>query len=183
MEEAPKVEIVNDTPLKTVDQRIAQRNAVIQARLQPTLPIDDPANDIPEDELGLDTVELREFKVSELYSPLMRMSELKDLDTLDPSSGGAFLSEQYFSDLENKYLNRYTIPLIGKSQEQLAKERYQREKYQSFLGEVSGTIDDLNNLNPEYAKELKKEFQDAQQQYNTNFKIDDNRFNNPDAKY
>tara|TARA_Y100000588_G_scaffold15169_1_gene16264 strand:- start:581 stop:1240 length:660 start_codon:yes stop_codon:yes gene_type:complete len=178
-EERPKLEIVNDTPLKT----IAEKEAIIEVRLKPTLNIDDPTDAIPEDEMGLDTVELREFRVTELYSPLMRMSELKDLEKLDPASGGAYLSEEYFTQLENQYLNRWTIPLIGKSQEQLAKERYNIEQYQQFLGEVSVAIDNLDKLNPEYAKEIRKEFQETQHQYNNNFKINDNRFTNPDAKF
>lgn len=182
-EEILKVEIVNDTPLKTIDEKIAEKEAIIEARLKPTLDIDNPTEAIPEDEMGLDTVELREFRVTELYSPLMRMSELKDIEKLDPASGGAYLSEEYFTQLENQYLNRWTIPLIGKSQEQLAKERYNLEQYQQFLGEVSVAIDNLDKLNSEYAKELRKEFQETQHQYNNNFKINDTRFTSPDAKF
>lgn len=181
----PRVQVDNKTPFKTLEQRQAERNEEVEARLRPTLDIDDPAEqeEIPEDELGLDTVELREFQVNELYSPLMRMSELKDLETLDPRSGGAYLKEEYYSDFENRYLNRWHIPLIGKSQEQLAKERYQQEQYQSFLGEVSGTIEGLKNLNPQLAKELNKELRETQYQYNTNAKKDTDRFTSPDAKF
>ena len=78
-EQAPKVEVENKTPYKLVDQKKAEREAVIEARLQPTLDIDDPAasnENRPLDELGLDTVLLREYQVTELYSPIMRMSEL-----------------------------------------------------------------------------------------------------------
>jgi hypothetical protein len=181
--ERPKVVVENKTPFKPIDQKLEEIDAEVEARLRPTLDIDDPNEEIPLDERGLDTVELREFQVSELYSPLMRMSELKDLETLEPGSGGAYLSEQYFSELENKYLNRWHIPLIGKSQEQLAKERYEVEKYQSFLGEVSGTIDGLKSLDPSLSKELSKEFRDTQYQYNANNKRDDLRFSGPDAKF
>jgi hypothetical protein len=183
IEPTAKPVVENKTPFKSVDQKLSEREAAIQARLVPTLDIDDPNENIPEDELGLDTVELREFEVSELYSPLMRMSELKDLDSLDPSSGGIYLSEKYFSELENKYLNRWHIPLIGKSQEQLAKERYQQEQYQSFLSETSSTIQGLESLNPELSKELNKEFKNTQYQYNTSKPSDDLRFNGPDAKF
>jgi len=175
----------NKTPFKPVNQKLAEREAIIEARLRPTLDIDDPISneDIPEDELGLDTVQLREFQVSELYSPLMRMSEMKDLDSLKPGSGGAFLSEEYYSNLENQYLNRWHIPLIGKSQEQLAKEKYQQEQYQNFLGEVSNTIEGIESLNPGLSKELKKEFRETQHQYNNNNKTDDLRYTGPDAKF
>lgn len=179
----PKVVVENKTPYKPIDQKLDEIDAEVEARLRPTLDIDDPNEEIPIDERGLDTVELKEFEVSELYSPLMRMSELKDLETLDPASGGAYLTEEYFSELENKYLNRWHIPLIGKSQEELAKERYQLEKYQSFLGNVSGTIDGLKNLDPSLSKELSKEFRDTQYQYNTNNKQDELRFSGPDAKF
>lgn len=182
-EEQAKVLVENKTPFKPLDERAAQRDAEIEARLKPTLDIDDPKEDIPEDELGLDTVVLKEFKVNELYSPLMRMSELKDLETLKPGSGGAFLSESYYSNFENKFLNRWHIPLIGKSQEQLAKERYQQEQYQSFLGDMSSTIEGLQTLNPQLSKELKKELRDTQFQYNSNNKGDDARFSGPDAKF
>ena len=180
---APKVLIENKTPFKPIDQKLSEIEATIEARLVPTLDIDDPNEDIPEDELGLDTVDLREYQISELYSPLMRMSELKDLDTLDPSSGAIYLTEKYFSEIENKYLNRWHIPLIGKSQEQLAKERYQQEQYQTFLGETSSTISGLESLNPALSKELSKEFKNTQYQYNTNKQSDDLRFNGPDAKF
>ncbi|MCB1120798.1 MAG: hypothetical protein KJT03_04575 [Verrucomicrobiae bacterium] len=184
-EEGPKVEVVNKTPLKPVKERRSNNDEEIEARLQPTLDIDDPGKheDIPEDELGLDTVTLREYEVNELYSPLMRMSELKDLETLDPKSGGAYLTEAYFSEFENRYLNRWHIPLIGKSQEQLAKERYQQEQYQNFLGEISGTIEGMEHLNPEQAKELSRELRETKHQYNNNFKNDDLRFSGPDAKF
>jgi hypothetical protein len=184
-EEAPQVVAENKTPFKPVNQKLAEREAIIEARLRPTLDIDDPISneDIPEDELGLDTVQLREFQVSELYSPLMRMSEMKDLDSLKPGSGGAFLSEEYYSNLENQYLNRWHIPLIGKSQEQLAKEKYQQEQYQNFLGEVSNTIEGIESLNPGLSKELKKEFRETQHQYNNNNKTDDLRYTGPDAKF
>ncbi|MCZ6671455.1 MAG: hypothetical protein O7C75_00810 [Verrucomicrobia bacterium] len=178
-----KEEITNKTPLKTAKLRAAYRQAAIEAHLQPTLPIDDPRENVPEDELGLDTVELREFQVNELYSPLMRMSELKDIDTLDPASGGAFLSDKYFTNFESRYLNRWTIPLIGRSQEQLAKERYRQQQYQNFLGEVSKTIEGLKTLNPELAKELRKEVRDTQQQYKDINLTDDFRFTGPDAKF
>ena len=186
--EEPKEEVVNKTPFKPLDQRVAERNEEIKARLQPTLDIDDPAGeespeDIPLDELGLDTVELREFQVNELYSPLMRMSEIKDLDTLDPESGGVYLAEEYFSNVENRWLNRYHIPLIGKSQEQLAQERYRQQQYQNFLGNVSTTISGLEALDPNRSKEIKTLLNDTQSQYNSNHKNDDLRFNGPDAKF
>jgi hypothetical protein len=183
--EKNQVEVENKTPFKSASQRNTERNAVVEGRLQPTLDIDNPTGneDIPDDELGLDTVELREFQVNELYSPLMRMSELKDLDTLDPTSGGAYLTETYYSNFENNYLNRWHIPLIGKSQEQLAKERYQQEQYQDFLGDISGTIEGLQSLNPSMSKELKKELNETKHQYNTNNKTDDFRYSSPDAKF
>lgn len=193
--EAPKKEgeesenvVDNKTPFKPLDQRLAERNEEIKARLQPTLDIDDPAKegsteDIPLDELGLDTVELREFQVNELYSPLMRMSEIKDLDTLDPASGGAYLSDEYFSNFENRWLNRYHIPLIGKSQEQLAQERYRQQQYESFLGDVSTTISGLESLDPARSKEIKTLLNDTKSQYNFNHKNDDLRFNGPDARF
>lgn len=193
--EAPKKEgeesesvVDNKTPYKPLDQRMAERNEEIKARLQPTLDIDDPAKekspeDIPLDELGLDTVELREFQVNELYSPLMRMSEIKDLDTLDPASGGAYLSDEYFSNFENRWLNRYHIPLIGKSQEQLAQERYRQQQYESFLGDVSTTISGLESLDPARSKEIKTLLNDTKSQYNFNHKNDDLRFNGPDARF
>jgi|GEM_PF-2480395 len=180
---APKPVVENKTPFKPIDQKLSEREAAIEARLVPTLDIDDPNKDIAEDELGLDTVDLREYQISELYSPLMRMSELKDLDTLDPGSGGLYLSEKYFSEIENKYLNRWHIPLIGKSQEKLANERYRQEQYQTFLGETSSTISGLESLNPELSKELSKEFKSTQYQYNNNKPSDDLRFNGPDAKF
>lgn len=187
-EDKEKPKAVNKTPFKPLDQRIAEREQEIQARLQPTLDIDDPSKEgsveeTPLDELGLDTVELREFQVTELYSPLMRMSEIKDLDTLDPTSGGVYLSEEYFSNFENQWLNRYHIPLIGKSQEQLAQERYRREQYQNFLGEVSTTISGLESLDPERSREIKTLLNDTQSQYNANNKNDDLRFSGPDAKF
>jgi hypothetical protein len=111
------------------------------------------------------------------------MSEMKDLDKLDPASGGIYLSEEYYSNFENRFLNRYHIPLIGKSQEKLAKERYQQERYQNFLGEVANTIEGLENLNPALSKELKRDLRDIQIQYNSINKNDDFRFNGPDAKY
>lgn len=192
--EAPKNEeesenvVDNKTPFKPLDQRVAERNEEIKARLQPTLDIDDPAKeesmeDIPLDELGLDTVELREYQVNELYSPLMRMSEIKDLDTLDPASGGVYLADEYYSNLENRWLNRYHIPLIGKSQEQLAQERYRQEQYENFLGDVSTTISGLESLDPERSKAIKGLLNETKTQYNSNYKNDDLRFSGPDAKF
>lgn len=186
--EETKEEVVNKTPYKPLEQRVAERDEEIQARLQPTLDIDDPARDeipedIPLDELGLDTVELREFQVNELYSPLMRMSEMKDLDTLDPTSGGIYLSEEYYSNFENRFLNRYHIPLIGKSQEELAKERYRQQQYQNFLGDVSTTISGLESLDPSRSKEIQSLLNDTKSQYNSNNLNDDLRFNGPDAKF
>ena len=186
-EEESKEAVVNKTPYKPLEQRVAERNEEVKARLQPTLDIDDPGKespeDIPLDELGLDTVELREFQVNELYSPLMRMSEIKDLDTLDPASGGIYLSEEYYSNFENRFLNRYHIPLIGKSQEQLAQERYRQQQYQSFLGDVTTTISGLESLDPNRSKEIKTLLNDTQSQYNANNRNDDLRFNGPDAKF
>ena len=165
--EAEAVEVENETPLKPIQQKEEERLALIQARIEERSAT---VSGIQEEESGLDTVDLKEFRVTELYSPLMRMSEIKNLDVIDPASGGRYLSESYYSDFENNILNRWTIPLIGRSQEDRAKEKYRQEQFQSFLAEAGKTLEHLDNLDPEYAKQVRKEFSETQHQYNVNEK-------------
>ena len=135
-----------------------------------------------EEEEGLDTVDLKEHRVSELYSPLMRMSEIKNLEKIDPASGGRYLSESYYTDFENNILNRWTIPLIGRSQEERAKEEYRHQQFQAFLADAGKTLEHLDNLDPEYAKQVRKEFSEAQHQYNVNEK-NVHYFESPEAEF
>ena len=182
--EEEKVEVENDTPLKSSEQKAAERQAAIDQLVKQRNMQDRrlAEEEIPEEEQGLDTVELREFQISELYSPLMRMSEIKNLDVIDPASGGVYLTEEYYTNCENNILNRWTIPIVGRSQEQRAKEEYRKKQYDAFLTEVSNTLEHLQSLDPEYAKQVAKEFNDTQYQYNINEK-DDPRFDSPDAKF
>ncbi len=182
--EAEKAENRNDTPLKSAQQKEAERQASIQAQIRERNRADPRRSDsrITEEEEGLDTVELKEYQVSELYSPLMRMSEIKNLDVIDPASGGRYLSESYYTDFENNILNRWTIPLIGRSQEQRAKEEYRQQQFQAFLTEAEKTLEHLDNLDPEYAKQVRKEFSETHHQYNVNEK-NVHLYDSPEAEF
>ena len=122
-EEPKEAEVQNDTPLKPAQQKEAESQASIGALIRERNREDRrrAGIDTTEEEEGLDTVELKEHRVSELYSPLMRMSEIKNLEVIDPASGGRYLSESYYTDFENNVLNRWTIPLIGRSRKSAPK--------------------------------------------------------------
>ncbi len=182
--ETKEAEAQNDTPLKPAEQKEAESQASIEALIRERNREGRrrAGSDITEEEEGLDTVELKEHRVSELYSPLMRMSEIKNLEVIDPASGGRYLSESYYTDFENNVLNRWTIPLIGRSQEERAKEEYRHKQFQAFLDDAGKTLEHLDNLDPEYAKQVRKEFSETQHQYNVNEK-NDHLFESPEAKF
>lgn len=182
--EAKEAEVRNDTPLKSAQQKEAERQAAIAAMIVERNKENRArsGSGITEEEEGLDTVDLKEYRVSELYSPLMRMSEIKNLEVIDPASGGRYLSESYYTDFENNILNRWTIPLIGRSQEERAKEEYRHQQFQAFLTEAGKTLEHLDNLDPEYAKQVRKEFSEAQHQYNVNEK-NVHYFESPEAEF
>ncbi len=182
--ETKKAEVQNDTPLKSAQQKEAESQASIEALIRERNREDRrrAGSNITEEEEGLDTVELKEHRVSELYSPLMRMSEIKNLEVIDPASGGRYLTESYYTDFENNILNRWTIPLIGRSQEERAKDEYRHQQFQAFLAEAGKTLEHLENLDPEYAKQVRQEFSETQHQYNVNEK-NVHFFESPEAKF
>ncbi len=134
--ETKEAELQNDTPLKSAQQKEAESQASIEALIIERNREDRrrAGSDITEEEEGLDTVELKEHRVSELFSPLMRMSEIKNLEVIDPASGGRYLTESYYTDFENNILNRWTIPLIGRSQEEARQRRVPASAISGIFG-------------------------------------------------
>jgi len=116
------------------------------------------------EEQAMDTIELDEYKIEEFSSPLMRMSYMKSVEELEPESAPAHLKEEYFEYWDRALLNRYTIPLIGKSAEQRAKERYEREKNEQLVEDVENTTDFLETVNETDAESLSEDLNDIRYQ-------------------
>ena len=138
----------NHTPLK----RTAQDDAGHRASRE-----NGETSRFTDEDRALDEVTLREMKVSEFHHPLFRMSEMKDIDTLVPESAPGVLKEKYFTDFENNVLNAWTLPLIGRSQEQLARERYRREKRIEVMGKAGKIAQIMYRWDPEKARELRRD--------------------------
>ncbi len=166
-DEETEIEVDTSTPMKSREQKDADYRArqdahwkyIESKRREAEFKQD---QDIDED--GIDTIDMDELEIEEEYSPLMRMSAMKDLNEIDPRSGNAYLADTYYTDFESEFLNRWHIPLIGSSQEALAKQRYEREQYERFVNEISGTLENLENLDSKLANELIGEFNETQYQ-------------------
>ena len=143
---------VNQTPLK---KEVPKRSEMEAVRAN------GESSQFTQDDLALNEVELRKFTVDEFYSPLLRMGEMKDIEILEPESASGLLKEKYFTNFENNILNRWTLPLIGRSQEQLARERYLKEKENALYRKAGRVALLLNQWDPEKAKELQKDLYDV----------------------
>lgn len=140
--------VENHTPLKSKTQKQDELEAVRA---------NGESSQFTGEDMALSEVTLREFTVNEFYSPLLRMGEMKDIEILEPESAPGILKDKYFSDFENNVLNRWTLPLIGRSQEQLARERYRAEKEKIVLGKAGKIAGLMFSWDPEKARELQKD--------------------------
>ena len=138
----------NVTPLKTEAQRRSELEAVRA---------NGESSQFTNADQALNQVTFRKFTVNEFYSPLLRMGEMKGIEILEPESAPGILKDKYFTNFENNILNRWTIPIIGRSQEELARERYQKEQERKVLGKTAKVARFLNGWDPGKAKELRKD--------------------------
>jgi len=155
------------------EEGISEEKAEDPVKLEEnTTPLKDPEfEDRPgrsdayyEEETGIETVDLEEYNVEEFSSPLMRMSYMKSVEELDPESAPAHLKEEYFEKWDYQLLNRYTLPLIGKSAEQRAKEKYQQEQNEALIDDVGDTTDFLKTVSDDDAEALQDDLNDIRYQ-------------------
>ena len=166
--DAESLQEENHTPLKTEAQKRSERMAVRA---------NGESSQFTNDDLALSEVTLRKFTVNEFYSPLLRMGEMKDIEILEPESAPGVLKDKYFSDFENNVLNRWTLPLIGRSQEELARERYRKEKEREVFGKTARVANFLYGWDPKKAKELRRDLYEVH--FQTGWSYPESRINTP----
>jgi len=63
---------------------------------------------------------------------------------------------QYLSDFDRTFLNRYTLPIVGVSKEARARMMYEEDKRLQDLSWMNSQVDQLKKVDPAEAKELAK---------------------------
>ncbi|HTT56934.1 MAG TPA: hypothetical protein VMF63_07485 [Opitutaceae bacterium] len=66
------------------------------------------------------------------------------------------LKKWYLSDFDRSFLNRYTVPILGVSQEARANQMYEEDQRLRDMKSMQDQIDVLKKLDPQAAKELQQ---------------------------
>ncbi len=85
-----------------------------------------------------------------------RIPGTADKEWRSPQGRDALLMERYLSPLDRNLLNRYTLPLIGVSNEARARMMYEEDKRLEDLKWVNDQIDDIQRVDPQAAKDLQQ---------------------------
>ena len=84
-----------------------------------------------------------------------RLPRIEEKEWLAPEALDAALVKEYIPPFDRYFLNRFTLPLFGMSQEARARMMYGEDKRLRDLRWMNDEIDQMKQLDPEAAKELK----------------------------
>jgi len=73
-----------------------------------------------------------------------------------PKGRDVLLMNQYLSSFDRNVLNRFTLPLIGVSNEARARMMYEEDKRLQDLGWINAQIAQLKSVDPAAAKDLEQ---------------------------
>ena len=79
-----------------------------------------------------------------------------DKEWRTPKARDDVLMNQYLSDFDRTFLNRYTLPIVGVSKEARARMMYEEDKRLQDLSWMNSQVDQLKKVDPAEAKELAK---------------------------
>jgi len=85
-----------------------------------------------------------------------RIPQDSEKQWLTPKGRDVLLMNQYLSSFDRNVLNRFTLPLIGVSNEARARMMYEEDKRLSDLKWINDEISDVNQVDPAAAKELER---------------------------
>jgi hypothetical protein len=85
-----------------------------------------------------------------------RLPRVDEKEWLTPKALDAALVKEYLTPFDRYFLNRFTLPIIGISQEARARMMYEEDKRLRDLQWINDQIDQMKKLDPEAAKELTK---------------------------
>jgi len=83
-----------------------------------------------------------------------RLPRIDDQQWLTPTARVDVLKKRYLSDFDRSFLNRFTLPLFGVSQEARAQMMYEEEKRLQDLQWMNDQVEQLKKLDPAEAKDL-----------------------------
>ena len=85
-----------------------------------------------------------------------QLPRIDQKEWLTPRAWDGVLVKEYLSDFDRSFLNRYTLPIIGVSQEARARMMYEEDKRLQDLKSMNDQIDQLQKTDPAAAKELQQ---------------------------
>jgi len=93
-------------------------------------------------------------------SPVMvfadKLPRIDDKAWLTPKARDEVLKKEYLSDFDRSFLNRYTLPIIGVSQEARARQMYEEDQRLRDMKSMQDQIDVLKKSDPQAARELQQ---------------------------
>jgi hypothetical protein len=113
-------------------------------------PPPEPAEKAPPPPPDLDVVQMAPVIVKDF-----RLPRTEQKDWLTRKAQDAELVKGYITPFDRYFLNRFTLPLFGMSQEARARMMYEEDKRLRDLNWMNDEIDQMKQLDPEGAKELK----------------------------
>ena len=84
-----------------------------------------------------------------------RLPRIEQKDWLTRKAQDAELVKEYITPFDRYFLNRFTLPLFGAPPEARARMMYEEDKRLRDLRWMNDEIDQMKQLDPEAAKELK----------------------------
>jgi hypothetical protein len=84
-----------------------------------------------------------------------RLPRIEQKDWLTPKALDAELVKEYITPFDRYFLNRFTVPIVGISPTARARMMYEEDKRLRDLRWMNDEIDQMKQLDPEAAKELK----------------------------
>lgn len=105
----------------------------------------------PPPEAGEDVVQM---------SPVMvfadKLPRIDEKAWLTPKARDELLKKEYLSEFDRSFLNRYTLPIIGVSQEARARQMYEEDQRLRDMKSMQDQIDVLKKSDPQAARELQQ---------------------------
>ena len=85
-----------------------------------------------------------------------KLPRIDDNTWLTPKARDELLKKRYLSDFDRTVLNRYTLPIIGVSQEERARRMYEEDQRLRDMESMQDQIDALKKTDPQAARELQQ---------------------------
>jgi hypothetical protein len=85
-----------------------------------------------------------------------RLPRTDDKEWLAPKARDAALVKEYIPPFDRDFLNRFTLPIVGVSQEARARMMYEEDKRLQDLKWINDQIEQVKSQDPQEAKELSR---------------------------